>query len=165
MRDKPKNALYVMTVPIRGCTLSTNRGYGFDRQGLWARVWKCADPCRAGSEGFHNTYMELKSDKGNPHDADAIEMLAKGECFGCMGYVGREYTSHLRRALTMLDGKKAAMGHFWVGFSDNEASPLGNSEILVDVYLDGDRVSDRSLLDSGAFDEFRIDARSEQEQL
>lgn len=83
--------LPVLYVQARGCDQGR---YPEQRLSMWQMV---ADSERANSQaGYHNSYMQLKPDPKNPYDKDAIEVLARGEAFGCMGFVAKEMTKDVR---------------------------------------------------------------------
>lgn len=47
-------------------------------------------------QGYMNTYAQLKPEPKNKFDPQAIEVLARGEFFGHMGYIAKEQTDAVR---------------------------------------------------------------------
>lgn len=81
----------VLYVLARGCAQGR---FPEGRISRWNMVSECEFP--NARPGYRNSYMCLKPDPENPYDANAIEVLAKGEAFGCMGYVAKEMTDSVR---------------------------------------------------------------------
>lgn len=46
-----------------------------------------------------NSYLGLVEEPGNPYDANAVMVVCKGEFFGTVGYVGKEYTLAVKEIL------------------------------------------------------------------
>lgn len=46
-----------------------------------------------------NSYLTFEEEPNNMHDPQAITVLCRGEEFGTMGYVGREFTSQIKEIL------------------------------------------------------------------
>lgn len=46
-----------------------------------------------------NSYMTLEAEPENLYDPNAIKVVCRGEFFGTMGYVGREYTRAVKAVL------------------------------------------------------------------
>lgn len=72
----------------RGCTM---RG----RERTWHSYLSSSE-----QEKTDNSYIIFKPDKKNQYDPNAIEVLSKGEIFGQLGYVGREYTQEVKEMLS-----------------------------------------------------------------
>lgn len=47
-----------------------------------------------------NSYLTLEEEPGNAHDPNAIQIVCRGEVFGTMGYVGREFTLPVKDILS-----------------------------------------------------------------
>lgn len=74
----------------RGCAIR-NRKY------LWEGfVSSMADPW---NRAHDNSYMELVEEPNNSYDPNAIKVVCRGEFFGTMGYVGKEFTSEVKKIL------------------------------------------------------------------
>ena len=46
-----------------------------------------------------NSYLTLEEEPSNPYDPDAVMVVSRGEIFGTVGYVGREYTGKVKEIL------------------------------------------------------------------
>jgi len=46
-----------------------------------------------------NSYMTLEEEPENRYDPNAIMVVCRGEFFGTMGYVGKEYTKAVKEVL------------------------------------------------------------------
>lgn len=80
----------VLIVKVRGCDKGNHRAK------LWKEIarWNGLKP---GELNYRNSYVELQAEPENAHDANAIKVLIRGEAFGTLGYVGREFTDDVRR--------------------------------------------------------------------
>lgn len=78
----------------RGCTMR-------DRDLIWHSFF--------GSIGSQldrendNSYLTLEEEPMNPYDPDAVMVVCRGEIFGTVGYVGREYTGKVKEILGKCD--------------------------------------------------------------
>lgn len=81
--------VYVLFAQARGCA------FGDDMTQRWREVGTCQHPMAP--QGYRNTYAQLKPEPDNKYDKDAIEVLARGEFFGHMGYIAKEQTERVRR--------------------------------------------------------------------
>ena len=76
----------------RGCTMNESRRF----------VWEgfvgsmADDPI---NRNIDNSYLTLEEEPGNIHDPNAIQVVCRGEHFGTMGYVGREFTKQVKEIL------------------------------------------------------------------
>lgn len=82
-------SLYLLYAQARGCA------FGDDIVSRWREVAECES--ETAWQGFRNTYMQLKPEPENRYDGNAIEVLARGEFFGRMGYIAKEQTANVRR--------------------------------------------------------------------
>lgn len=46
--------------------------------------------------GEENSYLTLKKEPSNPYDPNAIAVLVKGEYYGTVGYVGKDYIQEVK---------------------------------------------------------------------
>ena len=46
-----------------------------------------------------NSCLTLEEEPSNPYDPDAVMVVSRGEIFGTVGYVGREYTGKVKEIL------------------------------------------------------------------
>lgn len=68
------------------------------------------------NQNIDNSYLTLEEEPGNFHDPNAVQVVCRGEHFGTMGYVGREFTRQVKEILNecqsyrvdMVDGTRAA---------------------------------------------------------
>lgn len=74
----------------RGCSLSFRKNiwYGFTSS--------LNDPLNRSQD---NSYLMLVEELDNKYDPNAIMILCRGEFFGTVGYVGREFTSQVKEIL------------------------------------------------------------------
>ena len=49
--------------------------------------------------GEDNSYLIFEEEPSNRYDPNAIMVVCRGEFFGTMGYVGREYTGRIKEIL------------------------------------------------------------------
>lgn len=86
---------YVLAASGRGCAL------GDDMVQRWREVEACQH--RSAPQGYMNSYAQLKAEPKNRYDPNAIEILARGEEFGHMGYIAKEQTAAVRRLAEYAD--------------------------------------------------------------
>ena len=84
----PTGDVYILAVTARGCA------FGEDMTARWREVEVCQR--RDAVQGYMNTYAQLKPEPKNKFDPQAIEVLARGEFFGHMGYIAKEQTDAVR---------------------------------------------------------------------
>lgn len=74
----------------RGCTMRGREDIwtGF-RSSIWDSLNRDQD----------NSYITLEEEPSNPYDPNAIQVVCRGEFFGTMGYVGREFTLPIKEIL------------------------------------------------------------------
>ena len=51
------------------------------------------------NRAIDNSYLDFEEEPNNPADPYAIKIIVRGEFFGTLGYVGREYTGEIRSIL------------------------------------------------------------------
>lgn len=74
----------------RGCTMR-------DRDLVWESFFSSIG---AQIDREHdNSYLTLEEEPSNPYDPDAVMVVSRGEIFGTVGYVGREYTGKVKEIL------------------------------------------------------------------
>lgn len=71
-----------------------------------------------------NSYLTLEEEPNNAHDPNAVQVVCRGEAFGMMGYVGKEYAVEVKAIL-----KECA--DYRLDMVDEEAA--GNREILLEM--------------------------------
>lgn len=84
-----------------------------------------------------NSYLTLEEEPSNSYDPNAIMVVCRGEFFGTVGYVGKEYTAEIKSILDkcvsyrvdMLDksqagGKEITLVLTWKGDGDGGDNPL-----------------------------------------
>ena len=74
----------------RGCTMR-------DRDLVWESFFSSIGG-QIDSE-HDNSYLTLEEEPSNPYDPDAVMVVSRGEIFGIVGYVGREYTGKVKEIL------------------------------------------------------------------
>lgn len=111
----------VLVVQIRGC------GKDSHRTGLWKEVERWHG-LRPGELNYRNSYIELRAEPENIYDANAIKALCRGETFGTLGYVGREFTDDVRR---YADEKRKRLKDLVVEVVDPD--DFGRGEIAVAI--------------------------------
>lgn len=84
----PTGDVYILAATARGCA------FGEDMTARWREVEACHR--RDAVQGYMNTYAQLKPEPKNKFDPQAIEVLARGEFFGHMGYIAKEQTDAVR---------------------------------------------------------------------
>jgi len=85
----PTGDVYILAATARGCA------FGEDMTARWREVEACQR--RDAVQGYMNTYdAQLKPEPKNKFDPQAIEVLARGEFFGHMGYIAKEQTDAVR---------------------------------------------------------------------
>ena len=74
----------------RGCTMRNREEIwkGF-RSSIWDQFNRDLD----------NSYLSLEEEPGNTYDPNAIQVVCRGEFFGTMGYVGKEFTAKVKEIL------------------------------------------------------------------
>lgn len=77
----PTGDVYILAATARGCA------FGEDMTARWREVEACQR--RDAVQGYMNTYAQLKPEPKNKFDPQAIEVLARGEFFGHMGYIAK----------------------------------------------------------------------------
>lgn len=85
----------ILFAQARGCA------FGDDMVARWRQVESCQH--RMAPQGYRNTYAQLKPEPDNKFDKNAIEVLARGEFFGHMGYIAKEQTERIRRLSELTD--------------------------------------------------------------
>lgn len=95
----------------RGCTMR-NRG----------RIWRgfASSPVDPLNREIDNSYLIFEEEPCNPSDPNAIMVTCRGEFFGTVGYVGREYTSVVKDILSKCKNYRIDMSNL---------AQIGNSEI------------------------------------
>ena len=79
-----------MEIVCRGCTMR-------NREKLWHNfVSSIADEL---NRSIDNSYLILEEEPNNEYDPNAIKVVVKGEFFGTVGYVGREFTGKVKKNL------------------------------------------------------------------
>ena len=76
----------------RGCTMMQYR------RNIW-NGWNSSmvdDPMNI---EIDNSYFTLEEELDNKYDPNAVMVVCKGEFFGTAGYIGREYTQHVKDVL------------------------------------------------------------------
>lgn len=108
-----------LVVTIRGCT------YNEERIRLWHEVarWKDEEP---GSPDYRTSYIELKADRNNRYDPNAIRLLCRGEAFGLLGFVAKEETDAIR---ALLPSGKRSLG--WLDCEVLDWGELGKDSMHV----------------------------------
>lgn len=91
----PTGDVYILAATARGCA------FGDDMTARWREVEACQH--RDAMQGYMNTYAQLKPEPKNKFDPKAIEILARGEFFGHMGYIAKEQTDAVRRLAKYAD--------------------------------------------------------------
>ena len=81
-----------VVVPIRGCNFNSSR------VSLWQEIRRWND-LKAGDPNYRNSYVQLKAEPNNKYDPNAIAIWCRGEAFGQLGYVARDYTDAIRSLL------------------------------------------------------------------
>lgn len=77
-----------LQIICRGCTITQTR------EDIWRGF------CSSNSVHFpDNSYMTLEEEPENPYDPNAVMVVCRGEFFGTMGYVGREFTEKVKTVL------------------------------------------------------------------
>lgn len=77
----------------RGCTMNESRKDTWN--GFVASM--ANDPI---NQNIDNSYLTLEEEPGNIHDPNAVQVVCRGEFFGTMGYVGREFCLQVKEILT-----------------------------------------------------------------
>lgn len=105
-----------MEIICRGCTM---RG----RDNIWQGfVSSIADTM---NREIDNSYLVFKEEPSNQYDPNAIMVVCRGEFFGTVGYVGREYTGKVKELLEICKKYRVDM---------IDESEVGKSEIHLIVY-------------------------------
>lgn len=50
-------------------------------------------------EKYNNSYLIFEEEPNNEYDPNAIKVVVRGEFFGTVGYVGREFTGKVKENL------------------------------------------------------------------
>ena len=79
-----------MSFVCRGCTMRGRE-----------QIWQGFISSIAGKwdQENDNSYMTLEEEPENRYDPNAIMVVCRGEFFGTMGYVGKEYTKAVKEVL------------------------------------------------------------------
>ena len=89
-KNAQKGNYKLLSFVCRGCAI---RG----RKHIWqAFASSTADKMDQEND---NSYMTLEAEPENLYDPNAIKVVCRGEFFGTMGYVGREYTRAVKAVL------------------------------------------------------------------
>lgn len=78
--------------PCRGCMV------GERKKLLWEH-WLSSMSDRLNRE-TDNSWMMLVEEPENRYDPNAVAVVCKGEAYGTMGYVGKEYTAEIKAILS-----------------------------------------------------------------
>lgn len=89
-KDAQKGKYKQLSFMCRGCAI---RGRECIWQGLDSSTAEKSD------RENDNSYMTLEAEPENLYDPNAIKVVCRGEFFGTMGYVGREYTGVVKAVL------------------------------------------------------------------
>lgn len=89
-KEKDQDGIMRFEFLCRGCTM-------MDRQERWAMY--VSSICCDLDEEIDNSYLILEEEPDNKNDPNAIKVIVKGEFFGGVGYVGREYTGKVKEIL------------------------------------------------------------------
>lgn len=90
----------------RGCSFQ-------NRQRIWNGF--CSSITGKVNKEIDNSYITLEEEPNNEYDPNAVMVVCRGEFFGTMGYVGKEYTEKIKKILNectsyridMVDEKEA----------------------------------------------------------
>lgn len=74
----------------RGCTMR-------NRQSIWEGY--CSSMSDPYNKEIDNSYLSLEEEPTNTYDPNAILVVCRGEFFGNMGYVGKEFTGEIKKIL------------------------------------------------------------------
>lgn len=86
-KEKPEQSMEII---CRGCTM---RG----REDIWQGfVSSIADKL---NREIDNSYLVFEEEPSNQYDPNAIMVVCRGEFFGTVGYVGKEYTGTVKEIL------------------------------------------------------------------
>lgn len=85
--DKRENE---MEIVCRGCSMQGRE-----------RIWESFVSSISGTlnRSINNSYLTFEEEPSNRYDPNAIKVVCRGEIFGAVGYVGREYTSVVKEIL------------------------------------------------------------------
>lgn len=74
----------------RGCTMQ-------NRERLWHNF--ASSIADAWNRSIDNSYLIFEEEPNNPYDPNAVMIVCRGEFFGTVGYVGREWTLPVKEIL------------------------------------------------------------------
>lgn len=82
---------------------------------------------------YKNSFVQLKADPKNNFDPNAIAVFCRGEAYGQLGYVAKEYTSEIR-AILPEEGKPEDLICKVVDWTNLEQGTV----LLAAIYIDGE---------------------------
>lgn len=92
----------------RGCTIKESRKDTWD--GFVASM--ANDPI---NQSIDNSYLTLEEEPGNAYDPNAVQVVCRGEFFGTMGYVGREFCLQVKEILSKCKSYRVDMADWSQG--------------------------------------------------
>lgn len=108
----------------RGCTM---RG----RERIWDGYFSSI--AELYNREIDNSYLTLEEEPDNKYDPNAIMVVCRGEFFGTVGYVGREYTAEVKKILDDCDSYRVDMA------DENE---IGNKEMTLTLTWKGENLNE-----------------------
>lgn len=88
--EKENSNVNTFQFECRGCQM---RGRG----NLWEGFVSSIN--NNGYMQYDNSYIVFEEEPNNEYDPNAIKVIVRGEFFGTAGYVGKEYTKHVKEIL------------------------------------------------------------------
>ena len=79
-----------LEIVCRGCTM-------FGRERIWHGY--CGSIWDHHNWEINNSYLTFEEEPNNKYDKNAVKVVCRGEFFGTIGYVGREFTKQVKRIL------------------------------------------------------------------
>lgn len=86
-REEKPNSLEIV---CRGCVM-------FGRERIWNGY--CSSISEYHNWEINNSYLTFEEEPNNKYDKNAVKVVCRGEFFGTIGYVGREFTKQVKRIL------------------------------------------------------------------
>lgn len=84
----------------RGCTMK-------NREDIWnGFVSSISEPY---NRKIDNSYLTLEEEPSNIYDPNAVMVVCRGEFFGTVGYVGREFTEQVKEILAKCEAYRVDM--------------------------------------------------------
>lgn len=163
LKSRPKDGeegLHYLQFMCRGCTMMNRKNlwHGFTSSIAGKANWE-----------IDNSYLSLEEEPSNIYDPNAIMVVCRGEFFGTVGYVGKEYTTEIKEILnkcisyridmvdeSMAGEKEIALILTWKGDGTSGENPLAEKNLRKELGLPITKTLRYMKKKLGGYEEFEV---------